>query len=193
MRSKTMLALAGVTLMVMALIPTAASAATMDGVSDATQNRACTVGTLPQRGEPDPHAPVVVSCFDTLEQAEAFVEAGAPGDYEKLVPQARTSRAAATTVIIGRQYTGDNRTGSVLVQWGSGSGCYGVTYGFSSMPSGWNDVIRSSEGFNNCWVTDYADAGYGGARANCTPYCGTLASLASQTSSVVYRPWGSVG
>lgn len=191
MRSRTILALVSATLMMTAALgPAAASAAT---TSDAKTDRACAVGTVPQRGEPDPHAPVVTSCFDTLAEAEAFIEAGAPGDYEKLVPQARAARGAASTVIIGRQYTGDNRTGSVLVHWGSGSGCYGVTYGFSSLPSGWNDVIRSSEGFNNCWVTDYADVSYGGARANCTPYCGTLASLAGQTSSIVYRPWGSVG
>ncbi len=194
MRSRKTLALAGVTVAVMAvLVPMSANAAVDDPAGDA---RACTMGTVPQVGEPDPDAPVVMSCFDTLDEAEAFIEEGAPGDYEQLVPQARAAVDAVTTstVIIGRQYTGTGRTGSVLVQWGAGSGCYGVTYGFPSMPSGWNDVIQSSEGVSNCWVSDYVNASYGGAVANCTPYCTSLsATLEGKTSSVVYRPWGTYG
>ncbi|WP_159501295.1 hypothetical protein [Microbacterium sp. 18062] len=195
MKARRLLATASLVMAIALITVSAPTAATAAPQTDETrtEQRACTVGTVPQRGEPDPDVPVVVSCFDTLTEAETFVEEGAPGDLEQLTPQARTDVTAASTVIVGRQYTGTGRTGSVLVQWGTGSGCYGVTYGFPSMPSGWNDVIRSSEGFNNCWVSDYANTSYGGAVYNCTPYCSSLGTMAAQTSSVVYRPSGSLG
>ncbi|WP_374976424.1 hypothetical protein ACEYYH_00880 [Microbacterium trichothecenolyticum] len=176
---------------VLAIATTApAPAARADEVSEV-----CTIGGVAVPvGQPLPdNTPLVTSCFDTIEQAEAFIDAGAPGDLERLVPQARTSLAPLSTVIIGRQYTSTSRGGSVLVQWGTGSGCYGVTYGFASMPNGWNNVIRSSEGFNNCWVSNYTETDYGGSVLICIPYCSTMGSFAALTSSVVYRPSGTFG
>lgn len=133
-----------------------------------------------------------MSCFETLAEAEEFVEAGAPGDLEQLIPRARGG-ATLSTVIVGKQYTGTSRSGAVLVQWGTGSGCYGVTYGYPSMPFGWNDEVRSSEGFSNCWVSNYTATSYGGSVLNCTPYCSSMGSFAAVTSSVVYRPSGTFG
>lgn len=155
----------------------------------------CTVGgvAVPEGQSAPADIPLVVSCFSSLIAAEEFIKAGAPGDLEQLAPQARGEVAPMSTVIIGRQYTAVSRGGSVLVQWGTGSGCYGTTYGFPSMPTGWNDVIRSTEGFNNCWVSDYTSTSYGGSVLNCTPYCSSMGSFATLTSSVVYRPSGTFG
>lgn len=185
MESRALLAAA---VAILAITLTAASAPPTEPPWDV-----CTVGGLSVAdGEWAPsNVPLVVSCFDTIEQAESFIKAGAPGDLERLMPRIDVSPMA--TVIIGRQYTETSRGGSVLVQWGTGTGCYGVTYGFSSMPAGWNDAIRSSEGFNNCWVSNYTDTFYIGSVLNCIPYCSTMGSFANQTSSVVYRPSGTFG
>lgn len=158
---------------------------------------ACTVGGLAiPEGEPAPEdVPTVISCFDSVEEAEQFIEDGAPGDLEQLQPaviNARTT-AAAATVTVGKIWTGTSRTGSVLIHWGSGSGCYGVTFGFPSLGSGWNNNVRSAEGFNNCWSSQYDGTSYSGSVVTCAPYCSSLGALAAKTSSIVYRPVGTFG
>lgn len=158
----------------------------------------CTIGGVAViEGETPPDdIPVVISCFDTEVEAEAFIEAGAPGDLEQLTgaTKARTAGvAAASTVTIGRVWTGLGRTGSELIHWGTGSGCYGVTYGFPTLPSGWNDNIRSAEGSSNCWASHYQNASYGGQVLTCAPYCSTLGFLNAMSSSIVYRPVGTFG
>jgi hypothetical protein len=156
---------------------------------------ACTVGgvAIPD-GDPTPtEIPAVVSCFDSVEEAEQFIEEGAPGDLEQLQPTGVASRAVASTVTVGKAWTGTSRSGSVLIHWGTGTGCYGVTYGFPTLTSSWNNTIRSSEGFNNCWSSQYDGASYTGSVVNCTPYCSALGSMAAKTSSIVYRPVGTFG
>lgn len=155
---------------------------------------ACTVGgvAIPD-GNPIPeNVPTVISCFDSVEEAEQFIEDGAPGDYEQLQPGARTA-AAAATVTIGKVWTGTSRSGSVLIHWGSGSGCYGITYGFPTLTASWNNNIRSAEGFSNCWSSQYDGTSYTGAVVTCAPYCSALGALAAKTSSIVYRPVGTFG
>jgi hypothetical protein len=163
--------------------------------SEPTVDEVCTVGGLAvPDGEPiSTDVPFVMSCFDTIAEAEAFIDAGAPGDLELLLGEGAASRAAATTVTIGRIWTGTSRTGSVLIHWGAGTGCYGVTYGFPSLGSGWNDNVRSAQGYNNCWSSQYEHSSYGGLVVTCTPYCSSLGSLAAKTSSIVYRPNGTFG
>lgn len=158
----------------------------------------CTVGGVPVAvGETAPEEiPAVVSCFDSVEEAEQFIKDGAPGDYEQLYPAGDSGRSAfatAATVMVGKIWTGTSRSGSVLIHWGSGSGCYGVIYGFPSLATGWNNNVRSAEGFNNCWSSQYDGASYSGYVVTCTPYCSTLGTLAGKTSSVVYRPVGTFG
>lgn len=163
-----------------------------------TDPTACTVGGVPvPLGEEVPgEIPTVISCFESVEAAEQFIADGAPGDYEHLYPEqtaARSAAVAATTVVVGKIWTGTSRSGSVLIHWGSGSGCQGVTYGFPSLGSGWNNNIRSAEGFNSCWSSQYDGSNYSGYVVTCTPYCATLGTLAGKTSSVVYRPVGTFG
>lgn len=157
---------------------------------------ACTVGgvAIPD-GEPFPDdLPTVVSCFDSVEAAEQFIEDGAPGDYQQLYPDGVNARAAAAaTVTVGKIWTGTSRSGSVLIHWGSGTGCNGVTFGFPSLGAGWNNNVRSAEGFNNCWSSQYDGTSYTGSVLTCAPYCSTLGSMAAKTSSIVYRPVGTFG
>lgn len=157
-------------------------------------DRVCTIGgvAVPQ-GERLPETiPTVMSCFDDMQAAQEFIASGAPGDAERLMR--RQARAvAAATVTIGKVWTGTSRSGSVLIHWGVGSGCNGVTYGFPSLPAGWNDTIRSAEGFTNCWASHYDSASYTGAVLTCAPYCATMGSLAGRSSSIVYRPVGTFG
>lgn len=156
---------------------------------------ACTVGgiAIPAGDAPPEEIPTVISCFDSVEEAEQFIEDGAPGDLEQLQPAGTSSRAAAATVTVGKIWTGTSRTGSVLIHYGSGSGCYGVTFGFPTLPSTWTNNVRSAEGFSNCWSSQYDGTSYTGSVITCTPYCATLGTLAAKTSSVVYRPAGTWG
>jgi hypothetical protein len=159
--------------------------------------RACAVGgvSVPD-GSPLPtDIPTVVSCFDSVEEAEQFIEDGAPGDLEQLQPtqdsaRAVTARAAASTVIVGKAWVGTFRGGDVLIHWGSGAGCVGATFGFPNLGSTWSNVIRSAEGFANCWSSQYDLTSYGGTMVTCTPYCSSLGAMAAKTSSIVYRPAG---
>ena len=175
---------------VLLFAPTSAASA-----AEPVPEEVCTVGALAVAdGQAAPESvPLVVSCFDTTEAAEAFIEAGAPGDLEQLLGDGLHGRAAASTVAIGRVWTGTSRTGTLLIQWGNGTGCYGVTYGFPTMPSGWNDAVKSAQGYYNCWASVYENTNYGGQVLTCTPYCSSLGFLAAKTSSVVYRPNGTFG
>lgn len=158
---------------------------------------ACAVGgvAIPD-GEPIPvDIPTVISCFASVEEAEQFIEDGAEGDIERLQSSGASARAtaAASTVIVGKAWTGASRTGTVLIHYGSGSGCYGVTFGFPTIASGWNNNVRSAEGLNNCWSSQYDGTSYTGSKLTCTPYCPSMGSLAAKTSSIVYRPTGTWG
>lgn len=172
-----------------ALVAMLAIAAPTSAVA-ADEPAACTVaGVAVTDGAPMPEEiPTAMSCFDSVAQAEQFIEEG--GDLEQLNQAGPTSRAAAATVIVGKAWTGTSRSGTVLIHYGSGNGCYGVTFGFPTLASTWNNNVRSAEGLNNCWSSQYDGAGYKGPAITCTPYCATLGSFAAKTSSIVYRPTG---
>lgn len=172
---------------------------TAASASESDERSVCTVGGVPVPvGQPAPaDIPTVISCFKSMAEAEQFIEDGAPGDIEQLAaasPLARSASAAtASTVTIGKVWTGTSRTGAVLIHWGTGSGCYGVTYGFPSLASGWNNNIRSAEGYSNCWASHYDATSYGGDVLTCAAYCATLGFMAARSSSIVYRPVGTFG
>ncbi|WP_106816715.1 hypothetical protein [Microbacterium timonense] len=154
----------------------------------------CTAGAaaVPLGQDPPTDLPLVMSCFDSEAEALAFIRAGAPGDFEQLAPEA-AARDAVATVMLGKSWTGLARGGAQLIHWGTGSGCFGVTYGFPTLASGWNNTIRSAEGFSNCWASHYDGSSYSGAVLTCAPYCSSLGALDAKTSSIVYRPTGTFG
>lgn len=192
MSKRTLAAVSAILITLSMFSATAAAAAEPDDPA------ACTVGGVAvPAGEPMPEEiPTVISCFDTVAEAEQFIEDGAPGDIEQLLetgPAARGAAVAASTVTIGKVWTGTSRSGSVLIHWGTGSGCYGVTYGFPTLASGWNKNIQSAEGYSSCWASHYDTTSYGGDVLTCAPYCATLGFMASRSSSIVCRPVGTFG
>lgn len=174
----------------------------MPGVASATEiTQTCTVGTLavPAGSELPDDPEIVVSCFDSPVEAEAFIAEGAPGDLEQLSSSAPLGRGvtALSTVALGSVYTGTSYSGSSLLLWGaSGTGCYGVTYGFPNMAdygTAWNNSINSSRAQSGCWVTHYDGATYSGSKINCVPDCASMSTMGSKSTSVVYRPVGQYG
>lgn len=96
-----------------------------------------------------------------------------------------------TTNVIAIFFVDANFSGSSLTFQTSGPPCSStVTYGLSSMPSGWNDVISSVEGgFDGCtWYRLWVDTNFGGASqcySNDTSFVGSV--MNDQTSSVYFR------
>lgn len=191
MSIRTVAFTAATTLLVLGA-PTAAAAA-----EHPPPHEVCTVGSVAvPAGEQVPtDVPLVVSCFATEAEAEAFIAAGAPGDVEQLAVDSshRRNLGVTATVTIGKVWTGGSRSGSELIHWGTGSGCYGVTYGFPTLPAGWDNNIRSAQGYSNCWASHYAGTSYTGSVLTCAPYCASLGFLDAQSSSIVYRPVGTYG
>ncbi len=110
--------------------------------------------------------PITISCFDTVAKAFASM--------------------ALSSVLVGIEYSSSGYGGSSLALYGSsGSGCYGgVTYGFSSLPGGWNNVISSAQGFNGCDGRHYDATGYGGSFVDCT--CSSMGAMDNRTSSILF-------
>jgi len=123
-------------------------------------------------------------CFATEAEVEAFL-AGPPASESG-------GRAAAASVAVGTVYKDAGGTGGSLTFWGS-SGCSAATFGFPTVPSGWDNAISSVRATNDCWATVYADASYGGSRLNCTPYCASIGARNDSVKSLVFRPTGTLG
>ncbi|WP_265522892.1 hypothetical protein [Oerskovia flava] len=102
----------------------------------------------------------------------------------------------SSSILLGFIAKGSNWTGATRILWGtSGNGCRtGSTYGFPNMRNvGYNNVISSAESYSGCWGTYYDEFSYKGARRNCTPTCSTMGVMDNRTSSIVYRPAGTLG
>ncbi len=97
------------------------------------------------------------------------------------------------TNVIAIFYADANYGGNSLTWYTTGASCStGVTYGMTSMPSGWNDVISSVDGgYYGCtWYRLWANNNYGGASqcyANATSNVGSV--MNDQTSSVYVRTY----
>lgn len=98
-----------------------------------------------------------------------------------------------TLNILAIFYVDANYGGNSLVWQTGGPSCStGVTYGMTSMPGGWNDVISSVlGGYYGCsWYRLWQDNNYGGA-SQCytgnTSYVGS--AMNDQTSSVYVRTY----
>ncbi|WP_022893924.1 hypothetical protein [Agromyces subbeticus] len=169
-----------------AALPTAVvpGADAANPVDPTTQKRPvhCAVEVRPIDQPPVESVPV---CFADSHGVDRYLDAVTSAD-------ASSRGVAAASTPLGTVYSNSNGGGSSLTFWGA-SGCYGVVFGFSSMPSGWSSNVSSAGGSNGCWVTLYGATGYGGARLNCTPWCGGVGSLNDQVRSVVFRPTGTFG
>lgn len=123
-------------------------------------------------------------CFDRPEQVATYLSSIGVGD--------EAARGIAVSTIVGTVYKDYNEGGQSLTFWGS-SGCAGVTFGFPSLASGWDNSISSVRASNGCWVTLYTATSYGGSRLNCTPYCASIGTWNDNVKSLVFRPQGTFG
>lgn len=178
MGRKNIRAILGVlaTLVVVTVAPVSATAATTGGAGDH-----CVVQVHPIQSSEPPAEPV---CFDTPKLAAAYLSSIGVGDS--------AARGAAVSTIVGTVYKDYNEGGESLTFWGS-SGCAGVTFGFPSLASGWDNSISSVRASNGCWVTLYTTTSYGGSRLNCTPYCASIGTWNDNVKSLVFRPEGTFG
>jgi hypothetical protein len=177
--------------------PAAAAGPPAEG-SDET----CAVGVAPVDaaalgGAPDALPEPVVDCFDSFAEAVEFATDGelsatTPAELDREVELREATTASAAWVVLGYEYKGTSYTGGSLVLYGtSGSGCgSGSTYGFSSMPSGWSNVISSAKVFASCWSIHYDYTSYSGDRRTCTGSCSSLGTMNNRTSSVLFTPRG---
>lgn len=141
------------------LIATAglASAAT---TTSAAPQRHCVVALTPASSEPP-----VAHCFATFADAQEAANVG-----------------PLTSVTIGIDYTGTGFTGSSLT-WTESAGC--GSYTASSMPTGWNDVIKSAKTSSGCGSTLYQNINFGGTSASVgvNSSASTFSTFNSQASS----------
>ena len=114
--------------------------------------------------------PVKEACYSTMSQANDMALAVSP----------------AGSFFDGDDWGHINWSGENLV-WTSQHTCdEGYVLNLPSMPSGWNDRVRSAQRASACqhWV-HFENANYGGALDDCHPGndCLTMGVLAAQTSS----------
>lgn len=178
MGRKNLRAILGVlaTLVVVTAASVSAAAATTEGAGDHCVVQVHPIESTEPAAEP--------ACFSTPELAAAYLTSIGVGDP--------AARGTAASTIIGTVYKDFNEGGESLTFWGS-SGCAGVTFGFPSLASGWDNSISSTRASNGCWVTLYTTTSYGGSRLNCTPYCASIGTWNDNVKSVVFRPEGSFG
>ncbi len=184
----------------------AAPAATAVELAPVDVSPTCAVGVEPvdlSEGDaalaqvPEP----VIDCFPTFGAAIEFVTDGevaaeSPAELERVAAaSADGTVSTAASVVLGYEYKNTGYSGGSLVLYGSsGSGCgRSTTYGFSSMPAGWNNVISYARSLAGCLSTHYNLTGYGGSRMTCQGACSALGSMNNRTSSIVFRPIGTYG
>lgn len=127
-------------------------------------------GAVPQTTEP--------ICFETYEDADEFIQ--------RIGSDAQ--RSAAASVSIATIYEHASYGGSSLSFYGT-SGCSGVTFGFASLPSGWDTRVSSATGRNGCSLSLYTGTDYSGSVVQCRPGCASLsATWNDNVRSLVARP-----
>jgi len=132
-----------------------------------------------------------LECYATFAEAIAAASGGRlqldPSTPVRALTQqeidtANNADGPLTSVIIGIDYTGSNFTGTQLT-WTESSGC--GSYSASSMPTGWNDVIKSVQTFSGCATTLYQNTNFGGSTSTTAVNSSSsdLGSFDSQASS----------
>lgn len=181
MKKSTVLATIGL-VAGLVLVPAMAQAATPAPLQDPSGNYcASQITTDAPMGE--------IVCFDTQGELDNYLTQTGVG-----VPNADLAATTSAEVVLGTVYKDANLKGASLTLWGSGSVCDGVTYGFSSLASGWDNSISSGVAVTGCWMTMYDETSYRGDKITCTPVCDTVGSLLNdKVKSIVFKPTGQFG
>lgn len=83
-----------------------------------------------------------------------------------------------TYTLIGIDYEHIDHGGASYWWYGTAGGCYnGQEYAVASMPAGWNDVVSSATGYNNCYFEHYEHDNWGGTYVICTFDCPNMVTL----------------
>jgi hypothetical protein len=135
------------------------------------------------------------SCYATFSQAIAAATGGRVHLSSTTRPQDVTqqmlnaSLAPATTNVFAIEYVDANWQGASLTYTTTAGGCSSTTtYGVTSMPSGWNDVISSERDYDNCNDgVHWENSNYTGASVNCYSCSYLGAAMNDQTSSIYWR------
>lgn len=140
---------------------------------------------------------VSYNCYSTFSQSISAATGGRihlassvrPQDVTRAMLQ--TGESPNTTFIIGIEYKDSNYKGDTLSYGTSSGGCSPYqSFGVTSMPAGWDNVISSVAGdLDYCyWTVLWENTNYGGARLNVagsTSYVGN--AMNDQTSSIYWR------
>jgi hypothetical protein len=127
-------------------------------------------------------------CFNTFSEAISVATGGAvhlPQAFQssQITPALLASSQANT--VIGIDWSEPNFSGVTLIWTTQGGGCTGSsTFGVPLMPSGWNNVVSSAQGFGGCnhyWHYDFQN--WTGPLLDCGAGCGYMGSLDNHTSS----------
>ena len=188
--SRHMLAkgLAAVTLFSLAIAPAGGTAVPAPDAGQAAGGRHCIVQIsplLPGQAASTVSAP---RCFSTFAEAIAAVSGGTVRLPSAVTPRTLTQRMlrperAAATVVLSIDYRDSGFGGTSLTWYDSGTaGCAANTYSASSMPSGWNDQVSSSQRYDSCTHNPhYEHVNFGGAIYPCT--CSSMGVMNDKTSS----------
>jgi hypothetical protein len=107
------------------------------------------------------------TCFGNYQQSMLFATGGAIAVNSGYAPRsaAQPPVPSALTIVVAQDYRDYNYGGAVLTVTVTGSDCStGANYGYTTMPSGWNDDIGSVVTKSNCGSALFQDANYGGAK-----------------------------
>ena len=127
-------------------------------------------------------------CFATFKEAIAAATSGTVQLPSAATPKMLTAtmlrpESAAAQTVISIDYRDSGFGGTSLTWYVSGTaGCAANTYSASSMPSGWNDEVSSSQRYDSCTHNPhYENNGFGGAIYPCT--CSSMGVMNDKTSS----------
>lgn len=100
---------------------------------------------------------------------------------------AARSDVAASNPLLGIEYKDYNYGGSTLTLYGNnGTGCAGgVTYGFSPLPSGWDNTIGSAKSYSGCQGRHWDYLNYQSSSIVCT--CANMGVMNDKTSSILFQ------
>lgn len=153
---------------------------------------------------PGQSVPTPPHCFATYADSVAYTTGGRvrlatsavfdpnPTDAAAVQRQAQIATAEVANAVhtLSIEYHDSNYGGSTY-QFTAGGDCIGEIYAWSSMPSGWNDVISSSRAYSSCRAIHYDTSGATpsyvppGAQISCTlTSCPTMGSMNDHTSSL---------
>lgn len=133
-------------------------------------------------------------CFETYRDAVAYATGGrlqlVSGASPKDVSAVQLSESALGSTMIGRDYEDPNYDcnifGPCLEWWvGDDHGCFGGhDYVASSMPSGWDNQVSSTQAYAGCSRNkNFEHPNYAGAVLTCKPNCATMGVMNDATSS----------